>query len=480
MALALIPLFFINARNSHDWGGDFAMYIMQAINIVDGLPQSDILYIYNPDTPVIGPPAYSIGFPLILSPVYTIFGNSIAMFTLWLSCFLFALGILMSIYFRQYFNKLISFFLVLIIIYNPWTLNIKLEIISEFPFAFLLLLLLLIYEKCSRKYMSGIVFGLLGGLLISIRMIGVAFPIAVLIFTIWNWISGNKKTCDNNCIKGLLTSLGSVIVFFMLNNFIFSVPQAESGSYVDIWEGASFGKTFILNLAYYVEQFKVFFSPWSGDWNFLPSILKSFILTFTILGMLDAFTKRLRLVDIVVVVYFSIILIYPYRNAGIRFLFPIIPFLLLYLVDGLKLIRILPNVGKNTKTVFLGILLLASYLNMFLYIVHTDHKVIDGPQTKASTEVFDYIKRNTKPDAVFLFAKPRVLSLYAERKCLGENYDANEEEIALMISKFSVEFILVDEKNSGKAIKHFLKSQNDISKQIWSNKKFRLYEIVDY
>jgi len=35
MALVLVPLFFINARNSHDWGGDFAMYIMQAINIVD-------------------------------------------------------------------------------------------------------------------------------------------------------------------------------------------------------------------------------------------------------------------------------------------------------------------------------------------------------------------------------------------------------------------------------------------------------------
>ncbi len=266
-------------------------------------------------------------------------------------------------------------------------------------------------------------------------------------------------------------------MFFLLNNLIFSIPQAESGSYIDIWGEARPGKTFLLNLAYYVEQFKVFFSPWSGDWNFLPNILKAFVLTFTILGMVKAFTKKLRLVDFVVIIYFGIILFYPYRSAGIRFLFPIMPFLLLYLVEGIETISLLPNVGKNTKTIFLGVLMLASYLNVFLFILKTDHRTIDGPQTKSSVEAFEYIKGSIPDDAIFLFAKPRVLALYAERKCIGENFEASNEEIALMISKFKVDYVLVEKRKSGDAIKGFINNRNDISELIWSNKNFDLYEI---
>ncbi|MCK5338558.1 MAG: hypothetical protein KAJ50_07095, partial [Bacteroidales bacterium] len=173
MAVMMLPLFFINVRSSHDWGGDFAMYIMQAENIVNGVSQSETAYIYEPDNPVLGPPAYPIGFPLLLSPVYALAGNSVFAFTLWITAFLMGIGMIMAVFLRRYFSDLIVFFLVMIVIYNPWTLSMKLEIMSEFPFTFLLLLCLFLFEKYGKgPFWMGIIIAILGGLLMSVRAIG--------------------------------------------------------------------------------------------------------------------------------------------------------------------------------------------------------------------------------------------------------------------------------------------------------------------
>ncbi|RLD53513.1 MAG: hypothetical protein DRI97_13315, partial [Bacteroidetes bacterium] len=227
MAIILLPLFFINVRSSHDWGGDFAMYIMQAKNIVEGVPQTEVSYIYNPDNPVIGPPAYPIGFPLLLSPVYALAGNSIFAFSLWITAFLFGTGMIMALYLRRYFTELVAFFLVMILMYNPWTLGMKLEIMSEFPFAFLLMLCLYLFEKyAGGPFWMGIVIAFVGGLLMSVRTIGVVFPIAVLIWAIRKRFIEKDKTPMSRCVCGFLVGVGSILVYLLLNNILFVVPQA--------------------------------------------------------------------------------------------------------------------------------------------------------------------------------------------------------------------------------------------------------------
>ena len=62
--------------------------------------------------------------------------------------------------------------------------------------------------------------------------------------------------------------------YLLLNNIFFVIPQAEGGSYAGIWGEESIFATLLNNLAYYTEQFKYFFSPWGGNWNFLPLDIK--------------------------------------------------------------------------------------------------------------------------------------------------------------------------------------------------------------
>ncbi|MEN8224152.1 MAG: hypothetical protein ABFS05_02230 [Bacteroidota bacterium] len=478
MALVLMPLFFINVRDSHDWGGDFAMYIMQAGNIVNGIPQVETHYIYNPDNAVLGPPAYPVGFPLILSPVYALFGNSIFAFTLYMTAFLLGIGMVMTIYLRRYFNVLITFFLVLIFIYNPWTLNMKLEIMSEFSFTLLLLLSLWLFEKyASGPFWVGIIIAVLGGLLMSVRAIGVIFPLAVLAWAIRKRFIEKDKSPMSKCVCGFLVSVGSFLFYLLFNNIIFNIPQAEGGSYAGIWGHETLYTTIVYNLAYYTEQFKYFFSPWGGSWNFLPLVLKALIFTFTLLGMLRSFFKRLELMDMMVILYLGVLLIYPYRHAGIRFLFPLMPFLLMYLARGVALVNIFPTIKSNAKTWFLGSLVLVSYLNMFWYIVHNDHKVIPGPQEQSSIEAFEYIENNTASDDVIVFAKPRVLALYTERFSMANHKESGAKEINEFISQYGVNYVLIHHDISDEAIKDFVLRYDMRCEQAWDNEKFVLYRM---
>jgi 4-amino-4-deoxy-L-arabinose transferase-like glycosyltransferase len=480
LALLLVPVFFINNRDSHDWGGDFAMYIMQAGNIVKGLPQAETPYIYNPGNPVLGPPAYPIGFPLLLSPVYAIFGNSVAAFTYWITFFLFAFGLVTAAWLRKYFGDLVAIFLVLIIVYNPWTLNMKLEIMSEFPFALLLVLLVWLYGKYEDgPYGIWALLALLGGLLISVRTIGFVFPLALFAYLIRRRFFDRENRMAGKRMLALLIPLGAVLIHFILNRLVFAVPQADGGSYTGIWEGdEALYATVLYNLAYYTEQFKYFFSPWGGSWNFLPLMLKAAIFTFTLLGMIRSFSRKWELADMVVILYLLVLLVYPYRHAGIRFLFPLIPFLMVYLVRGLEAVSLFPGIRKQVKTVFLGLLVLVSYLNMFWYIVHIHHQTLPGPQEKSSQEAFAYIRDHTAANAVIIFAKPRVLALYTGRQSIANHKELPARDIADLIFEYGVNYVLVHEEVSDEAIKDFIYRQDYICDYEWNNDKFVLYKVV--
>ena len=63
----------------HEWGDDFASYIMQAKSILNGKSQEFVehnAFTIFKSSSQIGPVAYPWGYPLILAPMYAIKGNS--------------------------------------------------------------------------------------------------------------------------------------------------------------------------------------------------------------------------------------------------------------------------------------------------------------------------------------------------------------------------------------------------------------------
>ena len=94
--IVLVSLFYLaTLRHGHNWGGDFAQYILHARNIATSQPYDETGYVYNLMHPEIGPRAYPPIFPLSLSPVYAAFGLDLTAFKAQL-VLVFALSLLVT------------------------------------------------------------------------------------------------------------------------------------------------------------------------------------------------------------------------------------------------------------------------------------------------------------------------------------------------------------------------------------------------
>src|SRR5688500_17203327 len=136
----------------HEWGDDFAGYIMQAKSILNGDMQNFVEHngiTIQQSSAQIGPVAYPWGYPLILTPIYALKG--ISPLALKLPGLFFFAGLLICIYLltKTHLTTTESFLLVSLFAVNPLLINFLDEILSDIPFLFFstLALLLMMKEK---------------------------------------------------------------------------------------------------------------------------------------------------------------------------------------------------------------------------------------------------------------------------------------------------------------------------------------------
>jgi len=476
MFFLCLPLLFINIKSSHDWGDDFAQYIHQAINIYNGTSQLQTGYIYNPQF-MMGPPAYPSGFPLLLVPVYALFGNSIYHFDLYMSLFLFTTSLLMFYFFQKHFSALISGLIVLVFIYNPWTLNFKTEIMSEFPFTLLLLISVLLYQRVKpESYIQSFILALLSGLLISIRNIGLVFFVAILM----DWV---LRCIQNRSLKNNLRMLipaaiimgFGFITYLLICRWILPCTQHGIFSY-----GYSYNpgpsQHYILNNIYYnLAVLRSYFEPWNDQWSFISVLCGTMIFSFIVLGAIKKMSGRLDFIDILVIFYFIAIIAYPISNAGFRFLFPLAPFLFYYAIEGIQCINIKFRVGPPTVALIITFCIFFSYQKGWSDLFQSRNKQLGGPQDPNSSAAFDFIVHNTSESARFCFLKPRALSLYTGRSAMSNRPLQNLADIHQSFLDNIIQYVLIDSDISDDSLKTYVRKKGNELTKIWNNSNFQLY-----
>ena len=78
LVLLLLPLFWIGISNSHDWGDDYAQYLLQSKNLIENRPQTNSDLVFAEGQLPYAIIAYPVGFPALLAPVYATFKLSIS------------------------------------------------------------------------------------------------------------------------------------------------------------------------------------------------------------------------------------------------------------------------------------------------------------------------------------------------------------------------------------------------------------------
>lgn len=461
--IILISLFYIlTIRHGHDWGDDFSMYIHHAKNIVEGINYGDTGYIYNKDASFIGPKTYPPIYPILLSPVYYFYGLNLYAFKvvniLFYTCFLFVL--LLS--FKDELSSKYSMFLIAIIGLNPYFWDFKDNVLSDIPFLFFTYVTLYLIshtyysEKYSRKIINGIVIGVTIAISYGTRTVGFIMIPSIILYELLKF----KR----------LTRLSVIItITFIIIAIIIRVFFHDDSSYLD-----QFGRKQNYIIRNIIDYIKALAYVWYSGNDMYSAILRRIILVvfsfLSLIGYIKKIKEELTIYEIYLIFYLAIIILWP-SGQGTRFLIPIIPLYIYYAIIGITTI-------KYNKTIFVGIILLTSiiYINAYKNINYGPIKPIG---TKECTKLFTFIKDYTNKTDIIIFRKPRVLSLYTDRKSSGYHRAKEDRELWIYFKQIGASYIIVanDLLNKNRYTEKFVDKYRGHLEKVYSSIKFRVYRI---
>jgi hypothetical protein len=397
----------------HEWGDDFASYIMQAQSILNGDPVGFIehnTFTILESSFQIGPIAYPWGYPLILTPALLLKG--IHPLTLKIPGLFFFNGFLICLYLltKNRLTRTESLLLISLFAFNPILLKFLDQILSDIPFLFFIFFALLwITELEPKQGLWNPILGMIIFFAFFIRTTGIILLAGFLAYQAICFYRDyeNRKTILNNSV---LTAL-SFGLFWVITSLIF--PNGQ-GSYFEQLRGLTL-TIFKENISYYFYLFMTFFGE-GPVWTNVYDVL----IIFFIIGVWTRFHED-QLLVIFFAFYFIAMLFWPERQ-GIRFIFPLLPIFVYLVFQGIKAsVRKLPEryyqftfwAFNAFWLVIVGIFLFNSGIRAYSNL--QDNRRINGPFDPYSSDVYNYIIAKTPSDSVIVFWKPRAMRLFTNR-----------------------------------------------------------------
>jgi hypothetical protein len=416
----------------HNWGDDFSAYIMQAASLIEGSVSQYILqnsFTITHSSVIFGPILYPWGYPLLLAPVYAVFGlNLLAFKTLNLLLYL---AFLICIYFlfAGHLVPVERLALVGLFAFNPTLLRFLDNILSDIPFLFFATLAILLIDRAvirNQKLFSPSLDAVILGTTIFatylIRANGVILLATLIICQIYQtWRTNGKLRIQLRRFN--LTALlpyGIFIGLFAISLFALHREDTQYFSQLGLINPILVLKhivryTLLPSLFWHMGELK---SPF----NYFLTIL------LTPLLLLGLWEKRRK--DYLFILYAGMttltFIIWPVFQ-GLRFIFSVLPFYVYFTYIGLKWLAV--RIIKHPRFVTLipyavalviTVIFLGNSISLGIQNINA-HRQVAGPFDQPSTEMFHYIIDHTEQNSTIVFFKPRVLRLITHRNTFYTN-----------------------------------------------------------
>ena len=401
----------------HEWGDDFASYLMQAQSILNGKTEEFVerntFTIFESDFQI-GPVAYPWGYPIVLVP--SLLFKGLHPLTLKLPGLFFFAGFLICLYLltENRLTRTERLILVSICAFNPILIKHLDQILSDIPFLFSVFLALLLLSKLSPE--KGVKDYLLAGFMIFfaflIRTTGIILLASFLAYQAYIFYTqqNNRKTI---AIKSTIV-VTTFSLLWVISNSIF--PNGQSAYFRQLM-GFTFEKFFTEFVPGYFYLGAQFLGIQPGtSWIFFYYLL-------VILFLIGALARSKNDLPILLffVLYYSAMVIWP-EWQGIRFVYPVLPIFIYFAFQGVNVaIRKLPE-SYRLPGARLSYLLWITLAGIFLfhsgtraYLNLQNRREINGPFDLYSDEMFRFVRDETPSDSVIIFFKPRAMRLFTDR-----------------------------------------------------------------
>jgi len=420
----------------HYWGGDFSAYIMQSVSFLEGT-ESEFIHqnsftIQNSNA-ALGPINYPWGFPILISPVIYLFGiNLLALKSINILIYLLFLVCIFLLFAGRlsFVNRLVmlAFFA-----FSPVIIQAHDNILSDIPFLFFSTISVFMIDRfilSEKKLVSFTFDNLLLGFSIfaaySTRTNGALLLLVLLITQIVKRIT-SLNTNPINTKRIYLNVLPYLAFFTLLGLSMLKLPDS-SASYISQSDGLN-----IVRAVKFLYRYTMLLPTMLHTYDYeSPFNIFLFIifLPFALMGVLSRWRS-----DYHFIIYsgFTLILYsYPPFIAGLRYVFPVLPFYIYFILVGWDWLssilkdRNLRVVRYFGNALLLIILLVGIASSLSLAIENlSGRRQIEGPYDRSSTEMFRFITKNTGVESTIVFFKPRVLRLITGRRSLKALYCPN-------------------------------------------------------
>jgi Dolichyl-phosphate-mannose-protein mannosyltransferase len=380
---------------------DWAMYVMHARNIATGHAYADTFYVFQPEAAATGGATYPSGYPLLLAPVYAMFGMNILAFKIVTDLALaFSLWPI-YLFNRRYLSLVQSLLLTTAFGFSAAYLTLQDKLGSDALYQLLsfaaLAFAIRVFESgqdAKWPWRAGAVAGLLLAAVEITRPVGLSLALAVLAYDALN---RRRPT------RFALALLAVFIPILALNSLLAHKDSSYSDQFVfSIGHAAH-------NIVAYVTGFSdVFANPFSHKLRY------ALWAVFTPLALFG-FATKLRKVNPVPALYTALMLgvLALYWAPNMRYLAPLYPIYLLFAALGWnRLVQATPPQWRRpAQAVAIAGLLVGPVLSSAAIRPNPDTLYTD-PDFQ---QLAGYIKTNTAPRDLIVFWNARVLGLAASR-----------------------------------------------------------------
>lgn len=422
----------------HDWGDDFSGYLLQARCIVEHHPRAFLdanhFMLENCSSPP-GPLAYPWGFPLLLSPVYAVWGlNLMALKSINLVCFALALFTAHALLAPRLRGPALGILLVALFAYNPILLRSMDDILSDIPFLFFSLLSLFFIDRfiVQRRVFAKPIFSYA---LLALSLFASAATrtngfLLLPLLLLCQIVEALRHRPDpaakpRRLHARFLLAASPYAIFATL--FLLSNCFLPDGSHTHLaflremtWPG-------LQSRAVYYYHLPIEFLARPTLAILEQGILYGVTLPLLLIGAVRRFRHDYHLLAYLLATV-ALYIVWP-PLQGLRFLYPILPLYLYFILQGLSLALAPPTpatpepAAKATRTNLLTFALATILLLAFLTSTVANatanlraHRKTSGPFDPSSTAMFAFIRDHTAPDAVIVFFKPRAMRLLTDRR----------------------------------------------------------------
>ena len=391
----------------HSEGTDWAMYAMHARNIAKGLPYAQTGYVFQPEsTTEVGANSYPSGYPLLIAPLYAVFGLNIRLFKLVNVAFLVLSLWPVYLYARRTLPPACSLLLMVALGFSTLFLSNFDGFGSDAPYqlvSFLALLLLLhIYDRRLNET-NPWSWGLLAGFGIAaaylIRPAGLALLLAA---------AGTELLRKRRPTGFLLAIVTAVLPLMLLNNCL-------------LHSDGSYAHQFTLSIPLVARHWAAYAGFFSYAFaNPVSQHFRYLLWAAALFPVLLAVSRRVRAGSPVTELYLLAILamLGVYWSPSPRYLMCVMPIYMVYLLEGLRTLvsRVPPRFVRPLQVAATALLLFAPAANAVLFRPDANDTLVKAPQYE---ELCAVVRRQTPPDALVIFWNPRVFALSTGRHSSG-------------------------------------------------------------